>query len=252
MAIAIADAALREVWSSMTVKISPSPTRSRVSPVQAIHSALFNAILSQDLQPGAKLSEEAIGSFFKVSRTIVRAALTRLNAESVIELKQNRGAYVASPSIEEAKDVFEARVCIEREIVRRLVAHVTPEQLDALAEHIEREHELAHKHDRAGALRLSGDFHIQIAQMAGNGVLTQFLRPLITRTSLILALYSNRREQDCSADEHASIIAALRQGDPDRAGEAIVRHLNGVLGRADLGVRPNEVRDLGAILARHV
>jgi len=236
----------------MEVQESPSPARSRVSPVQAIHSALFNAILSQDLQPGAKLSEEAIGSFFKVSRTIVRAALTRLHAESVIELKQNRGAYVASPGIEEAKNVFEARVCIEREIVHRLVRQVTPAQLDALAEHTEHEHALAHEHDRAGALRLSGDFHIQIAQMAGNDVLTQFLRPLITRTSLILALYSNGREQDCSADEHMTIIEALRAGDAGRAGDAMVGHLNGVLGRANLGVRPTEVRDLGAILARHV
>lgn len=235
----------------MAVKNS-TPSPRRASPVEAIHAALFSAILAQDLQPGAKLNEEAIGSFFKVSRTIVRAALTRLNAESVIELKQNRGAFVASPSIEEARNVFEARICIEKEIIQRLARQITPAQVAELLEHNRREHSLAHAGDQAGAIQLSGDFHLQVARMAGNDVLTQFLKSLITRTSLILALYSDGREHDCSADEHMAIIEALRGGQPERAVEAMVSHLDGVLGRANLGLRSGEVRDLTAILARHV
>src|SRR4051812_34098253 len=80
----------------------------------AIYRALFDAILAQELKPGTKLNEETLGSFFKASRTIVRAALTRLHAESLIELKQNRGAFVASPSLTEARQVFEARLCVEK------------------------------------------------------------------------------------------------------------------------------------------
>jgi DNA-binding GntR family transcriptional regulator len=238
------------MWSNMAVK--NSSTHPRVSPVEAIHAALFSAILSQDLQPGAKLNEEAIGSFFKVSRTVVRAALTRLHAEALIDLKQNRGAFVASPSVEEAKDIFEARICIEKEITKRLAGQITPAQLAALKDHNKREHSLAHSGDQAGAIQLSGDFHLQVAKMAGNDVLTQFLKSLITRTSLILALYSDGREHDCSADEHMTIIEAFSGGDPERAIAAMVSHLDGVLGRANLGLRSGEVRDLSAILARHV
>jgi DNA-binding GntR family transcriptional regulator len=236
----------------MAATKSPAPAQTRSSPADAIHSALFGAILSQDLRPGAKLNEEAIGSFFKVSRTIVRAALTRLHAESVIELKQNRGAFVASPSVEEAKNVFEARICIEQEITRRLAQQITPAQVVALLEHNAREHRLSHDNDAAAAIQLSGDFHIQLAEMSGNDVLMQFLKSLITRTSLILALYGDGREHDCSADEHMKIIEALRAGRANRAVETMADHLSGVLGRANLGVRPGKAQDLTAILARHV
>ncbi|WEK51594.1 MAG: GntR family transcriptional regulator [Candidatus Kaistia colombiensis] len=235
----------------MVEKNSSKSAQRNVAPVDAIHSALLSAILSQDLLPGSKLNEEAIGSFFNVSRTIVRAALTRLNAEAVIELKQNRGAFVASPSIEEARNVFEARICIEREIIQRLARQVTPAQVTALLDHNKREHVLAHSNDRAGAIQLAGDFHIQLAQLAGNDVLTQFLKSLITRTSLILALYGDGREHDCSADEHHTIIEALKNDDSAGAIKAMTNHLDGVLDRANLGLRSDEVRDLSAILERH-
>lgn len=236
----------------MAGKKSPPPGQNRLAPADAIHSALLSAILAQDLRPGAKLNEEAIGSFFKVSRTIVRAALTRLHAEAVIELKPNRGAFVASPSVQEAKNVFEARICIEQEVIRRLARQITPAQIAALVEHNRQEHALAHGSDEAGAIQLSGDFHVQLAEMAENDVLTQFLKSLITRTSLILALYGDSREHDCSADEHMKIIEALRTGDVAPAVEAMADHLNSVLARANLGVRPGKAQDLTAILARHV
>lgn len=236
----------------MIVKQSPAAARRGASTVQMIHSTLFNAILSQDLRPGTKLSEESIGSFFNVSRTIVRAALTRLHAESLIELRQNRGAFVASPSIDEAKNVFEARICVESEIIKRLARNITAARIKELVAHTEREHLLEAAADRHGALQMSGEFHLLIAQMAGNEVLTNFLKSLISRTSLILALYSDRRENDCSAEEHVLIIQPLRDANPAGAIDAMVNHLEGVLGRADLGEHPGEALDIKDILARYV
>ena len=71
-----------------------------------VYAHIFEAILEQRLAPGTKLSEEALGEIFGVSRTIIRRALARLAHGGVVLLRPNRGAVVASPSIEEARQVF--------------------------------------------------------------------------------------------------------------------------------------------------
>ena len=78
-----------------------------------VYAHIFEAILEQRLAPGTKLSEEALGEIFGVSRTIIRRALSRLAHESVVLLRPNRGAVVASPSVEEARQVFMARRLVE-------------------------------------------------------------------------------------------------------------------------------------------
>ena len=75
-----------------------------------IYKALWHAIIEQALQPGTKLPEDAIGEKFGASRTIVRAALARLAAEGLVELRRNRGAAVATPSWNEARDIFDVRI----------------------------------------------------------------------------------------------------------------------------------------------
>ena len=92
----------------------------------AIYKALWHAIIEQALQPGAKLPEDAIGEKFGASRTIVRAALARLAGEGLVELRRNRGAAVATPSWNEARDIFDVRLGLERLVVARLAGSLTP------------------------------------------------------------------------------------------------------------------------------
>lgn len=220
------------------------------SRIDAIYQALFKAILAQELMPGTKLSEESIGSLFSVSRTIVRAALNRLHTESLVEFRQNRGAFVASTTPEEARQVFEARNAIEREIFSKLATVITDKQILALEQHLDREHKVSHE-DHAAAILLSGEFHLLAAHMAGNEVLAGFLKSLISRTSLILAQHSTHQESDCSVDEHASILKALRARDAAATGEAIVDHLKQVFERANIGQPRRAERNLSDILARY-
>src|SRR6267378_8340086 len=105
----------------------------------AIYKALWHAIIEQALQPGAKLPEDAIGEKFGVSRTIVRHALGRLAAEGLVELRRNRGAAVATPSWDEARDVFDVRLGLERLIVSRLAGRLTAEQIKRLDSHVDDE-----------------------------------------------------------------------------------------------------------------
>ncbi|AKR55005.1 GntR family transcriptional regulator [Youhaiella tibetensis] len=221
------------------------------SRIDAIYQALFQAILAQELMPGTKLSEESIGSLFSVSRTIVRAALNRLHTESLVEFRQNRGAFVASTTPEEARQVFEARNAIEREIFSKLATVITDKQIAALEAHLDKEHKVSDAHDHAAAILLSGEFHLLAARMAGNEVLAGFLKSLISRTSLILAQHSTHQESDCSVDEHAAVLAALRARDSKAAGTAIVEHLQQVFERANIGQTKRTERNLSEILARY-
>ncbi|WP_082509980.1 MULTISPECIES: GntR family transcriptional regulator [unclassified Rhizobium] len=226
------------------------PDEKSGSRIDAVYNALFQAILAQELMPGTKLSEETIGTLFSVSRTIVRAALNRLHTESLVEFRQNRGAFVASTTPEEARQVFEARNAIEREIFHKLASIITDKQIQMLQQHLEDEHKVD-GHDHARAILLSGEFHLLAARMSGNEVLAGFLKSLISRTSLILAQHSTHQEPDCSVDEHAEVLDALRARNPQAAANAIVKHLGQVFDRANIGQRKKTERNLSEILSRY-
>ena len=98
----------------------PKPDRAGL-----IYRALRHAIIEQALAPGAKLPEDAIGERFGASRTIVRAALGQLAAEGLVELRRNRGAAVATPAWEEARDTFDVRLGLERLVMARLAGRLT-------------------------------------------------------------------------------------------------------------------------------
>src|SRR5258705_11649401 len=91
-----------------------------------IYRALRHAILEQAREPGAKLPEAAIGERFGASRTIVRSALGQLAAEGLVELRRNRGAAVATPAWEDARDTFDVRLGLERLVVSRLSGPLAP------------------------------------------------------------------------------------------------------------------------------
>ena len=87
----------------------------------AVHRALKRAILDQALSPGAKLPEDSIGERLGVSRTLVREALVRLSEEGLVDLRPNKGATVARPTLEEGRNLFLTRVALERLVVETLV-----------------------------------------------------------------------------------------------------------------------------------
>src|SRR5690606_41980575 len=88
----------------------------RESTVNEIHERVYSAVLDNRLKPGTKLVEERLAEIFSVSRPRIREVLARLAHEQVVELIPQRGAFVAKPTIEKAKDVFEARRSEERRV----------------------------------------------------------------------------------------------------------------------------------------
>jgi DNA-binding GntR family transcriptional regulator len=217
----------------------------------AVYRALRHAIIEQALEPGAKLPEDSIGERFGVSRTLVRHALGQLAAEGLVELRRNRGAAVAAPSWDEARDIFDVRMGLERLVVSRLAGQLTKEQLHRLRAHVESE-EAARGSNEPLSIRLAGEFHIMLAEMTGNALLTRYVSEVASRSGLILALYGRPHSSECAVSEHRQIIDALKKGDAAAAIKVMDQHLDAVAGRALIDTKVRKRRDLKEILDAYV
>ena len=195
---------------------------------EAIVARITAAIAEHRLPPGTKLGEESLGEVFRVSRTMVRQALFQLSRDRLVTLLPGRGAFVAQPSVREAREVFDARRIIEREVVARFARSARPEQLAALRAHIAAEREAISDKDVQRRARLLGEFHVLIAEMVGNSVLVEVLRELVARTSLITVLYQSTEASACSSDDHAALLASLERCQPDKAVAHMIEHLDQV------------------------
>ena len=188
------------------------------------------------LPPGTRLIEERLANIFGVSRTKVRQAIGRLAHDHIVTIAPKRGAFVSSPSVDEAREVFDARRLLEPELIRRVTRHATAPQIARLRAHIRREFAAYQSHDRRAVIALSGDFHQLIADMAGNAFLARTLRELESLTCLIITLYDAPTTLACSYDEHSGLLDAIEAGDSDTAARKMLEHLEHVEKALDISL----------------
>lgn len=208
-----------------------------------IREQLRDAIIDRRLTPGTKLSEAEVGELFAVSRTVVRASLQMLSFEGLVRIERNRGAFVANPTPEEARQVFDSRRLIEPAIAMAAATRIAPGDVENFRRQLAGEVRLLGERGaaaRRAEIRTSGDFHLMLAQVAGNAILLKFMEELVARSSLVIALYGRTGASSCGHSDHESILAALIERDGVRAGELAVHHLDHI--EADLDLR--DVRSL--------
>ena len=205
--------------------IRPLADDAATSSTQRIVDAITLAIVERRLMPGTKLAEQQIADIFKVSRTLVRQALNQLSRDRLVTLLPARGAFVAQPSVEEARQVFEVRRLLEGAMLRQLVARITPRQVAELKRHLRAEREAVGRSDVPGRTRLLADFHVLLARMLGNEVLAQLLADLLRRSSLISLMYQREGAARHSQEEHVEIVRALAARDEARAVRLMQEHL---------------------------
>ncbi len=198
------------------------------SSTAVIVQALTKAIIEHRLLPGSKLAEQKLADHFGVSRTLVRQALLQLSQHQLVTLEPARGAFVAAPSVEEARQVFAVRRMLECEMARSFVVQVTPAKIRALREHIAQEKRAIEQDDASGRTELLGDFHVRMAELMGNHVLAQLLGQLISRCALITLMYQSTGDARRSNDEHVQIVRARAARDADLAARLMGEHLSHV------------------------
>jgi DNA-binding GntR family transcriptional regulator len=212
---------------------------------QRIADSITTAIVERRLMPGTKLAEQKIADIFKVSRTLVRQALMQLSRDHLITLEPARGARVAEPSVEEARQVFDARNMLEAAMIKRAAAELDDAQIGELRAHLKAEADAVQRTDISGRTRLLADFHVVIAKMLGNEVLAHMLADLVARCSLIALMYQSAHSAEHSFEEHVAIVDALQRRDARAAVRLMESHLNNV--ERNLRLDPR-TPDLGAVL----
>lgn len=210
------------------------------SSTQQIVEKVWLSIAERRLRPGVQLKEEQLAAIFNVSRARIRQALTVLERDGLVTIIPNRGAFVSKPSVEEARDVFFVRRTVERCVVERLCKSVSKADLKRLREHVARERVANTQDVTTDIIKLSGGFHLLLAETVGSDFLFTTMRDLISRSSLITAVYRNTNRFNCGPDEHAEIVEAIAAGNADKATHLMAHHLEHVESELDL----SEIRDL--------
>lgn len=207
---------------------------------QQIVEKVWLSIAERRLRPGVQLKEEQLATIFNVSRARIRQALAALEREGLVTIIPNRGAFVSEPSVDEARDVFFVRRTVEHCVVQRLCKTVSKADLKRMREHVAKERDANAKDITHDIIKLSGGFHLLLAELVGSDFLFTTMRDLISRSSLITAVYRNTTKFNCGPDEHADIVEAIANNQPDKAVHLMAHHLEHVESELDL----SEIRDL--------
>jgi DNA-binding GntR family transcriptional regulator len=227
---------------------TPKPPHARRDGIdtQEVHERIWSAIVDHSLPPETRLVESELCEIFGVGRTRMRQVLQQLAHERVVTLTRNRGAMVSKPSVREAREVFAARRLIEANIVETYIESANRKAIKRLHDHVAREEEAWRGNDRRATLKLSGDFHLVLAEAAGNGILLEVLRDLVSRSSLIIAVYQSPGASPCPPDAHRQLTAMLERR--ERAAiKLMVQHLNHVFGDLMLEERNGAGIDLKTV-----
>ena len=223
-----------QLLSFPTKRIKTARADKGLTSTDHIVQALSRAIIDHELQAGEKLKEQRIADQFGVSRTLVRQALYQLSQKHLIRIELARGAFVATPSIKEAREVFGVRMALESAMVESLVANITAQKIKALRTHIKAEAASLQSTDASNRIELLGDFHVLMAELLDNDVLAQLLQDLISRCALITLLYQSKNAASHSHDEHVEILQAIVNKDASKAKKLMHSHLQSVLVSLDL------------------
>lgn len=223
----------------------------------SMYDTIVSAILDHKLLPGTKLVEDKLAEVFGVSRTRIRPVLVRLANEHIVTLVPNRGAFIAQPTPEEAHEVFEARCLIEPTLVERFLMRATESDIEALRDLIDLEEQARQQGDQQRAIRLSGEFHLRIAEASGHLTLGRILRELVSRTSLILMTYGPTERMlhhptptsTCGCDEHRALMQAIRLRATAEAKRLMREHLERLEFQLVFPTDTDKSLDLVSILA---
>ena len=216
--------------------------------IRRITETITKAVAEQRLPPGTRLVEAQLVNSLKANRNHVRAALQRLALRHIVTIETNKGASIAQPSVEEARNVFMARSILERGIIEVLMKNFRQLDISLLKKHIKQEKKAITTGKREDMIRESGDFHLLLAKLAGNPVLEQMLQNLITRSSLIIALYQKSESTLCGCDEHEALIMALESKSTKQALQCMSHHLTEIELSLNLDFWENKKIDLASAL----
>ncbi len=228
--------------------LRPSRTARQALDTAEVYERIWSAIMDHSLPPETRLVESELCEIFGLGRTRLRQVLQKLAHERVVTLMRNRGAMVSKPSLREAREVFAARRVIEANTVETFLKTAAKKDVKRLQDHVAREDEAWRNNDRRAILKLSGEFHLALAETGDNSILLELLRDLISRSSLIIAVYQVPGASPCPPDAHRELTATLERRERG-AIKLMIQHLDHVVADLRLEDRSEDRVDLRTVFS---
>lgn len=159
-------------------------------------------------------SENELVEEFQMSRTPIREALQRLQAEGLLKIYSNQGVFFHSPSIKETHDLFDMRMAIEMFALRKAAQLITAEDLDLLDENLANQQKAIEQGDSYTYLQHDMDFHRKLVTISDNEMFVQTMTNIRERMfyQAYVILKKNPERLILSYQEHLHIMEALRSG----------------------------------------
>lgn len=211
---------------------SPAAHRAEPKPPPAaerVYSHVKGAVLDRRYEGGTLLTEGDLAEAVGVSRTPVREALLRLEAEGLIKLYPKKGALVLAVSAQEIADVVETRLLVEEFAARKAVP-ASPRLIGRLEELLAEQSTLAEAGDLAAVSVADRGFHAEIVRNAGNQILSRLYDQLRDRQLRmgVAVMEAHPGRIAANITEHAELLEAIRSGDADEAAQVVRRHVGRV------------------------
>ncbi|MBU2870655.1 GntR family transcriptional regulator [Colwellia sp. E2M01] len=194
--------------------------------IHRIVELISKAIAQHRLKPGQRLVESQIVESLKANRNHVQAAFQRLALKQIINIKRNKGAEIAKPDANEARDIFATRRVIEKGILELITPDKIKKYHKKIMDHMDHEQTVINNNDRQAIVLALSDFHRMLAYICENKVLLGIFDDIMVRSSLIVALYQRNDIPCCASNEHLEIISALREGNQKEAIDLMIIHLD--------------------------
>jgi len=202
-------------------------TNKRGKTERDIRQRLLQAIFELRMSPGTRFTESTLAETFDVSRTIIRLVIARLTQEGILVKQPNGATCVAAPTREELAQVLRLRRIIEPELAADVAKAFKSISFAPMKEHLKKEHDARAAGNYSELVRLTGEFHLLIAELSGNRFAVNLMAQFEALVCLGLLLYTNL-EQTCAEDEHSQIAEAIMRGDAAAAKSMMLHHIGHV------------------------
>lgn len=209
-----------------------------------LYERLRAAILSLELVPGERITERSLEAAFSASRTPVRAALLRLDAEGLV-VRRARGFVVAPIDTREIGQLAELREAVEVAAVRLAVGRASADEIAALVELLDSDR------GTAEAVPAGDAFHEALAGLSGNPLLAETVRGAMTRLARTRWLEGRTAaSRDLAWREHRAIVAAVATRNEELAAALVASHIRDTNERllGFLGAERNRLHARGIVL----
>jgi DNA-binding GntR family transcriptional regulator len=183
-------------------------------------------ILARELETGERLNDSQLAKRFGISRGPVREAIGRLASAGLVEMVQNRGAYVRVIDVKAALEIYDIRPSLERAAVLAAIRHLDAERLAELRRQVERMDVFEASEDREGYFAANLEFHRMIYKASGNERLLELSERLARELRLFRHVSLITAGIHESNREHHQILEALERGEAQRAATAMEQHVN--------------------------